>query len=419
MKKSIIGSYKKLSETNILSNLFNLSGIQLSNILLLFLIIRIVTGVAGIEVFGLVMAANKFGQFTGSIVNYGTSLSGVRDVAHSINDPNKLGVVFYNILWIRSIVFIFFILLFAGTYWFHFDAYGYFSLAIPIVLAEVFNPLCFYIGTEKIKIYNVYNFISNIIAIAIILIFIKTPNSAFWVNFILGSINTLTYFGLFIYLSGAYKIAFQLPNKSELIKIAKNNFYLSVNGVSGNLQQSLIIFALQWDNSVLLGAYTLCDRIIGQCRSLLNIIANAIFPNAVHIYKQSDALWSASRKKIKYLLSSIFLAGAIVIFILADFIVYILTNEHDANSIFLLRIMAFVPLISALNVANMIDQLLKNNTVYIFKVTTILFIIMVLLTFTSISSGNYFFIGSFTLLIETSAWLMYEYVIKKPALQNA
>jgi len=26
---------------------------------------------------------------------------------------------------------------------------------IPIVLAEVFNPLCFYIGFEKLKVFNV------------------------------------------------------------------------------------------------------------------------------------------------------------------------------------------------------------------------------------------------------------------------
>ena len=119
------------------------------------------------------------------------------------------------------------------------------------------------------------------------------------------------------------------------------------------------------------------------------------------------------------MLTGIFLAGAILIFILADFIVYILTKEHDANSILLLRIMAFVPVISALNMPNMLDQLIKNNTVYMFKVSTILFFISIILTVVSISVGSYFLIGAFTLFIETSAWLMYEYIIKKPTLKNA
>jgi O-antigen/teichoic acid export membrane protein len=419
LKKRVIASYKKLRETNILSNFFNLSGIQLSNIILLLLIIRIVTGVGGTEVFGVVMFANRFAQFIGAIVNYGTSLSGVRDVAYNINDKAKLSIVFYNILWIRSIIFILLVLIFIGAYWLHFDSYNYVLLAIPIVMAEVFNPLCFFIGTEKIRVYNVYNLLSNIIAIISILVFIKTPDSAFWVNFILGSLNTITYIGLFVYLSISLKISFQLPVKPELLRTAKDNFYLTINSVSGNLQQSIIIFALKFDNSILLGAYTLSDRIIGQCRNLSNTIANAIYPNAVHLYKQSDTLWSTYRQKTKYMLTGIFLAGAILIFILADFIVYILTNEHDANSILLLRIMAFVPVISALNMPNMLDQLIKNNTIYMFKVSTILFFISIILTVVSISVGSYFLIGAFTLFIETSAWLMYEYIIKKPTLKNA
>lgn len=420
MKKRIIGSYKRLKETNILANLFNLSGIQISNIVLLLLIIRIVTGVAGLEILGLVMVANRFAQFIGAIVNYGTNLSGVRDVAYHVNNPDKLGMVFYNILWIRSVIFSLFILIFTGSYWLHFDSYSYLLLAIPIVLAEVFNPLCFFIGTEKIKVYNVYNLVSNIVAIITILVFIKTPASAYWVNFILGSLNTITYISLFVYLGTKYKIAFQLPVKPDLIKTARDNFYLTVNSVSGNLQQSLIVFALQWENSALLGAYTLCDRVIGQCRNLLNTIANAIYPNAVHRYKQSDVLWSAYRKKTKYILAGVFLAGGILIFILADFIVYpILIDKPDANSVLLLRIMAFVPFISALNVSNMLDQLIKNNTVYMFKVSTILFFIAILLTFASISLNSYLLIGAFTLLIETSAWLMYEYIIKKPQIKNA
>ena len=419
MKKRIIGSYKKLRETNILSNFFNLSGIQLSNVVLLFLIIRNVTGVVGIEVFGIVMFANRFAQFIGAIVNYGTNLSGVRDVAYNLNDINKLNTVFYNIIWIRAIIFTLFFLVFISLCFLQPNKHGYLLLAVPIVLSEVFNPLCFFIGTEKIKVFNVYNLVSNIIAIACILVFIKTPSSAYWVNFILGSLNTITYIGLFIYLSISLKIRFQLPSKPELIQTAKDNFYLTVNSVSGNLQQSIIIFALHWNNSILLGAYTLSDRVIGQCRNLSNTIANAIYPNAVHLYKQSNKAWIIYRRKTKHALTAMFFAGAIIIFILADFIVYLLTKEHDANSILLLRIMAFVPVISALNLANMLDQLIKNNTVYMFKVSTILFFIALLVTFISISLGSYFLIGAFTLIIETSAWLMYEYIIKKTATQYA
>jgi hypothetical protein len=108
-----------------------------------------------------------------------------------------------------------------------------------------------------------------------------------------------------------------------------------------------------------------------------------------------------------------------LIFILAGFIVFTLTKEHNATAILILRIMAFVPTISALNVLNVLDQLLKNNNVFIFRIAVALFIISLIVAFISLNIGNYLVIGAFTLIVETSAWLLYEYIVKKTSLQNA
>lgn len=101
---------------------------------------------------------------------------------------------------------------------------------------------------------------------------------------------------------------------------------------------------------------------------------------------------------------------------MADFIVCpLLSKEHDATAVLFLRIMAFVPTVSALNVLNVLDQLLKNNTVYIFRIAIALFITSLLVVFIILNIGNYMLIGAFTLIVEIVALLMYEYAIKKPA----
>jgi O-antigen/teichoic acid export membrane protein len=239
------------------------------------------------------------------------------------------------------------------------------------------------------------------------------------VNFILGSANTVTYIGLLIYFGLQFKLSFNLPSKHELLKIGKDNFYLTVNNISVNLQQSIIIFALpRWGYSILLGPYTLCDKIIGQCRILLITVSNAIYPNAARLYQQSTSLWNVYRKKTKYLLAGVFFAGSVLIFILADFIVFTLSKEHNATAVLFLKVMAFVPIMSALNVLNVLDQLLKNNTVYIFRIAMLLFALSVFVAFILATAGNYLLIGAFTLIIETSAVLMYEYAIRKNHLQN-
>jgi len=420
LKKRIAGTYHKLRATNILSNFFNLSGIQLSNLLLIILIIPVITRSIGIYEFGIVMFASRFSQLAGSVINWGTGQSGVRDVAFNLNDSKKLGVVFYNTLCIRVVIFVFYLLILFVLQWFHVGYYTYILLSVPIALAEVFNPLCFFIGAERLRLFNIYNLVFNIVCILSLLVFIKGPGDAVWVNFILGTANVITYLVLIVYFGSTFKLTFNLPLKNELLKIGKDNFYLTVNNISVNLQQSIIIFALpRWGYAILLGPYTLCDRIIGQCRNLLITISNAIYPNAAHTYQQSIALWNVYRRKTKYLIAGIFFAGSMLIFILAGFIVFTLTKEYNATAILILRIMAFVPTISALNVLNVLDQLLKNNNVFIFRIAVVLFIISLIVAFISLSIGNYLVIGAFTLIVETSAWLLYEYIIKKTSLQNA
>lgn len=419
MKQRIIGSYNKLKETNILSNFFNLGGIQISNILLLLLTIRIITGVVGLAEFGIIMSANRFSQFTGTFINYGTNQSAIRDTAANVNNRSTLGIVFYNTLWIRAIIFALFLIVLLSIQNLSIPYYSYILFAIPIILAEVFNPLCFFIGIEKLRVFNIINLVFNALAVLALLIFIKERHNAGWVNFILGTANLITYIGLFIYLIAKLKIPFHFPLRHELQKVVKNNFYLTVNNISVNLQQYIIVFALTyWGNATVLGAYIICDRVIGQCRNLLITISNSIYPNAVHIYRQSTDMWNVYRQKTKYIIAGIFFAGAILIFILADFIVVTLAKEHNATAVLFLRIMAFVPVISAFNMLNVLDQLLKNNTVYIFRIAAILLLISVVLAYILLNLGNYQLIGAFTLMVEMSALLMYEFGIRKPSIHN-
>jgi O-antigen/teichoic acid export membrane protein len=388
--------------------------------LLLLLLIPIITRIIGIKEFGIIMFASKFAQLAGSVINYGTGQSGVRDVAFYLTDQKKLGVVFYNNLFIRVVIFVLFITLLIGLQWVNVDYYPYILLSIPIALAEVFNPLCFFIGAERLKLFNLLNMLSNVASIVAILIFIKSPHDAIWVNFILGGANSITYVGLLVYFASQYKLGFKLPSRQEMLKIGKDNSYLTINNISVNLQQSIIIFAMpRWGYAALLGPYTLCDKIIGQCRILLITVSNAIYPNAARLFQQSTGLWNIYRKKTKYLLAAVFFAGSILIFILADFIVFVLSKEHNPTAVLILRVMAFVPIMSALNVLNVLDQLLKNNTVYIFRIAVYLFILSVVVAFALVNIGSALVIGSFTLIIETSAVLMYEYAIKKPYTQNA
>lgn len=391
----------------------------MSNILLLVITIRIITGRYGIETYGLVSVAYTFLMLAGTVISYGTTQSGVRDTAYHINEPEKLSLVIYNALGIRVIIFMLFCLALSAYYWFDPDHYNYLWFALPLAMAEVFNPLCFYIGVEKVKIFNLFNLIANFFAVAAIFILVRGTNNAVWVNFILGTANVITYVGLFVYLHKRFRLQFYLPSAIDLIAISRANFSLTLNNISANLQQSVIFFALGFFNSPLLGAYSLSNRVIGQCRNAFNIVSNAVYPKAVAIYKLSEEQWMGFRKKMKNIFGRIALGGALIIFAMADLIVFILTKQHDPDTILILRVMAFVPIISAYNVFSMLDLLLKQKRRNIFNIGVVLIAVAVIIAFLSAYSENIYLIGAFTIFIEGTAWLMYEYVINKTKNKNA
>lgn len=416
---SLLQIYNKIRGTAIVANFLNLGGIQIANTLLLVLLIPIITRHVGLEKFGLIMFSSRFAQLAGTIVNYGTNQSSVRDIATHAKSGNQLSRVFYNTLTIRFIVFAPVILLVAGLKLFQLTYYYYLLMAVPMIAAEVINPLFFFIGVQKIKIYNVINLFSNAVVLIVIYFIVNQHQRAEWVNFALGSLSILMYTGLWIYIQYQYKLSYRLSEKNDLQLIGKENFYLTINNISVHLQQSIIIFALtEWGNTMLLGAYTLCDRIIGQCRNLLITISNAVYPKAVAVYNQSKIQWQGYRHKMKYAIAAIFFCGSVSIFFLADFLVFILSKEHNGIAATLLKIMAVVPTLSALNVLNVLDQLLKNNNRAIFGIALILLILSFVITYSLLQLNHVVLTGAFTVVIETCALLMYEFIVNKTDLRN-
>jgi len=419
LRSTINNYYSKLRSTNILSNFFNLSSIQVSNILLLVITIRIITERYGTDGYGLVSLAYTVLMFAGTVIGYGTIQSGVRDTAYHINDSESLSIVIYKALGIRAVLFLLFCLVLPAYYWFDPSNYNYLWFALPLALAEVVNPLSFFIGVEKVKIFNIFNLIGNFFAVAIIFIFVRGANNAMWVNFVLGTANVITYAGLLWYLHKRFRLRLYLPSSNDLLAIGKNNFSLTLNNISANLQQSVIIFALGFFNSPFLGAYSISNRVIGQCRNAFNIVSNAVYPKAVAIYKLSEEQWAAFRKKMKNIFGLVASGGAIAIFVMADLIVFILTKTHDPDTILILRIMAFVPIISSFNVFSMLDLLLKQKRRNIFNIAIVLTGVAVFAAFASVYAGNIYMIAAFTIIMEGTAWLMYEYVIKQTKTRNA
>ena len=414
MKELITGTFLKLKKTKILSNFINLSSIQLSNALLMILLYPIITRSVGLEAFGLIMLANAFAGLLGIVVNFGTSQSGIKDVAVHKSDPASLSKVFYNTLLIRLIIFLAFSLLFLLAGFGNFVHYKYYLFAVPLILSEVVNPLFLYLGTEKLTTYNMANLIGKVLIIAGVIILINGASDAIWVNFLIGSVNFFIYVFLIFKGIADYKLPFIKPAKTDMLQLTKGNFFLVGNNISVHLQQSLMLFALaRWGNPMWLGAYSLCDKITWSSRLMIMSISNSVYPKAASLFSESPRQFSAFKSRIKQMLFWSFLGVSVSIMIFAGPIIFVIAGEPNATAVTILRIMAFVPAAAALNCLNVLELLIRGNNQSIFNIALILLGLAFSLAFGISVLKDIYLLGAYTLIIEISAIAMYEYVIKK------
>lgn len=350
----------------------------------------------------------------GTIINFGTSQSGVKDIVMNKNDSRKLSDAFYTTISLRLIIFTVFAFIFSLLELAHIQNYYFYFFAIPLVFSEVLNPMFLFLGKERLAIFNITNLVCKILTIVAILILIQGKEDAIWINFIIGGLNCIAYIFLIIWGISSYKLSYSKPQKNNLLNLLKSNFFLVGNNISVHLQQSLLIFAINiFGNPLWLGAYAICDKIIGAVKTLISTISNSMYPRAVDWYKLGEQEFLAYKRRMKNLISLSFLVFSILLSIFSPYVIQLLSGDPDENATNLLRIMAFLPFLAALNVFNVLECLIRNDNALIFRIAIILLILATGLVWAIVSNDQLFYLGTYSLIIETGALLIYEISINK------
>ncbi len=410
---------RALLKTSMFSNFLNLGSIQVSNAVIMILLYPILARKVGLEAFGEAMVANASAGLVGIIVNFGTSQSGIKEVATHKDNREELSAIFYSTLLIRTLLCLTLISGFLVYYYLGFHVNRYFIYAIPLVLAEILNPLFIYLGKENLSVYNALNLLAKIFMIILAMIVIKGFEEAPWINFILGSVHFTIYLFLLIRAGISSHLAFRLPSITRFAEILKNNFYLVGNNLSVQLQQSLMLLILaRWGNVAWVGPYSLCDKITWSGRLLIISVCNSVYPKAASIFQADPELFKLFKQKIRRMLFIVFTSFAIFLIMFASPLVHLIAGHEDLNAIFLLRIMALLQVLAAVNSFNVIELLIRGSNLYIFRIAIILLVVASILAFGIAYSHNLFLLGSYALIVELSALFMYEYVIYNDKLQK-
>jgi len=392
--------------------------LNVSNAVFQLLVIPILIHYATPIKLGVYFIALSFGVLASILVNFGSAQTAVVELRRANNEHEKaiicaetLAIRFYP-LWIAVFVTIG---VAAIT-----DKGIYYLAVLPMLFAEFINPQFYLTAEYKISRYSIFNIIIRALVLGIIYFFRNNEQLIFIALFSSGLgillLNVLFFRQAFF----AAHIHTLWPNFKRILALIKTHTLIVGNGITVHLQQSLFLFALPaFASPIFLSAYGLIDKLISSCRMMVNAYSAAVMPKAAGEHLQGNEQWRKLKKQQNSILALACVCGGLVLYFFPHFILsLLLLGKSNVDAAFmmeatrLLKLIAVVPLLIALNVLNVAELILDKKFKSYFGAGLIVLLVAVLfILFLYLGLPNYT-LGYYPMIIEGACLVIYFLIIQ-------
>ena len=374
-------------------NFFNLIINQCINIFIVLLATRILFNRLGEEQYGLVNLALSVVLLFSITVSYGYHLNGPKRIALFRDKHAKKQTLINEIIVTRIIIAIgMAIILFCLTYFFgFFKSYAsllYYSLIL--LFSQALFPMFYFQGNDKIAWASLVNAFAKGAYLLLIILFIKTPDDATYVNFLFGLSALVVYIVFWIIIYKKEKIKWVWVSIYNIKNRFIENFQFFISSIAGHvsIHGGLIILA-NFVNNTVLGEFALAQKIALLMRMVPIFFTQAILQKASILFKSDKIEFNSYVNRIFIIGLTITFAMGLIVIIFSKWIIFLLAGSHVIYSDTILKILAFIPFFSMLNFNNMIKILVDEKKHLLTKATWITAIIMLILA----TTGSYYYGG--------------------------
>ena len=376
-----------------IKNFFNLIINQGINILIALLATRILFSTLGEAQYGLVNLALSVVLLSSITVSYGYHLNGPKRIALFRDESAKKETLINEIIATRIIIaFGMAIILFCLTYFFgFFKSYAallYYSLIL--LFSQALFPMFYFQGNDKIAWASLVNAFAKGAYLLLIVLFIKIPEDATYVNFLFGITALIVYTVSWIIIYKKEKIKWVWVSIHNIKKRFVENFQFFISSIAGHvsIHGGLIILSNFVNNSVL-GEFALAQKIALLMRMVPVFFTQAILQKASILFKSDKAEFKRYVNLIFIIGLSITFAMGLIAVIFSNWIIFLLAGSQVLYSETILKILAFIPFMSMLNFNNMIKILVDEKKHLLTKATWLTAIVMLILA----TIGGYYYGG--------------------------
>ena len=353
MVTKLKNKFKSEDNKRLLSNFFSLAILQGANYILPLITLPYLVRVLGVENFGLLAFAGATVAYFGVLTDYGFNLTATREISIHRENKEKVVEIFSSVMTIKFLLmflslFLLSILVFTFEK-FSKDAIVYF-LTFGTIIGQVLFPVWFFQGMERMKYITYLNILAKSIFTVAVFVFVQ-KQSDYWIVPLLTSIGFIVAGILSLRLiKKEFHISFEMQKYNTLKYYFEDGWHIFVANFAGNFYRNFntIVLGLL-TNNILVGFYSIAEKLIKIIQMMQNIIGSTLFPFlSKKISENKNYFYELNQKYIKYIIG-IYLLAVVVTFLVAPFIVYLISGEYQANTILDLKIMSIVILIGGLN----------------------------------------------------------------------
>ena len=298
----------------------------------------------GVERWGLVSFGYAFMYYFVTLTDFGFNLSGTKYISQNRDNLSRINSFLNSAMICRAVLLLLsFIILLTISLSFNelrLDT-SFYLLYFGVVLGNMLVPVWFFQGMEQMKYMTLFNLLSKGLSIIPFFIFVHKPEDYIYVP---------VFYSFGFIMAGAISLYFVcwkmgmswfIPPVSAITKAFKDSATYFMSRVSLDLfstSNSLVIKLVLGNTAC--GYYSAAEKLYKAYNSLLMPFVGVLFP---HIAKVKDAKFF---KKVYFRVTSINVFVIAVVWILAEYIIYLVYGNTEIEVLNVFRILILACFVS-------------------------------------------------------------------------
>ena len=332
-----------IKNNNMINNTIMLYLMTIAKIIFPLITLPYLTRILSVDNYGVVSFVKSYMVYIQLVVDFGFSLSSVKDIVEANNDKKSIGIItgqtilakliLSAISLIATLILCPFIPLLGNNLL-------YTLLSFFVIVLSSFLMDFLFQGIEKMHVMTISFVIMKLISTSLTLVLVKSDLDILWIPMldIISSIIAIIFTLREVH---KYKIPIKIKTLKKSIELIKESSVYFISNFAttafGALYTLLIGIAM---DSTQVAYWSVALQLIAAVNAMYSPIVNGIYPQMV---REKSLLLI---KKILYIFMPIVIVGCIVFFISAKFIVLIVSGEEYLYSVTVLRYLIPILLIS-------------------------------------------------------------------------